>query len=131
MGARSCASPPGPPSRTAGRARDAAQPGDAAARGRRQREAAVLLQGFGRRAAAKNAREKNHGGSLDDRRGRAAQGVGEAHVRDVIAHANRVGQARVGIELDDELRRAAVSAEACVEAMEKLRAAGDQARLGA
>ena len=89
----------------------------AAARGRRQREAAVGFERLARSAPAEDAREKKNGGGFDDGRGRAAQRVGKAHVRDVVAQANGVRQAGVGIKLDDELRRAAVSAQTRVQAV--------------
>jgi len=123
----------GPARGTAGDAASAraAQPINATARGGRQREAAVFLQGFARGAAAQDAREKDDGSGLDDAGGRSAQGVGEADVGGVVTQANGMGEARVGIKLDDELRRAPVAAEARVEPVEELGAAGDGTGFGA
>jgi len=121
-----------PAARSAGNASGAgtAQTIHAAARGRGQREAPVAVEGFARGAAAEDTREKQRRGRFEHGRGRAAQRVGKADVGGLFAKADGMRQAGVGIELDDEMRRAAVAAKTRVDAMEDSGAAGHQAGLG-
>jgi hypothetical protein len=107
----------------------AAQGGDAAARRGGQGEAPVFVQRFARGAPTEDARKENNGGGFEDAWARAAQGVGQADVCGVLAQADGVRQASVGVELDDELRRAAEASQAGIEAVKEARAAGNGATL--
>jgi hypothetical protein len=96
------------------------QPINPAASGRRQRKPSILFERLARRPSAQDSREKDHPGRLDNRERRDAQDVGQPNMRNLVAHANGMRQTGIWIELDDELRRAAVAAETRIQTMEQL-----------
>ncbi len=96
----------------------------ATTRGSRVRKLAVGFDQLGRWTSPVQTPEQNRGCRLDDGARSVAEDIGEADVSSVLTQTNRVGQVRVGVIFDHEMRRTALASQACVDALEKLLSAG-------
>lgn len=76
--------------------------------------------------SAVDAGEQEGGSAFENRKWSALQKVRKAHVDRVFAAADGEDQAGVGVKLDAEARRTAITAEARENALEKRGASGDR-----
>src|ERR1700733_3471263 len=81
------------------------------------RKLTISVQEILGRLAAIEFAQQNRGGSFDHGVGRVVQGVREADVGGVLAQTNGMSEIRVRMKLDDKGGRAALAAEARVNAL--------------
>src|SRR5580658_7882489 len=94
--------------------------------GSRRRKKSVDFQQIGGRASPIQASQKDGSDRFDGEVRRAAHHVGEPHVGRVLAQPDRVGEVRVGMIFDHELRRAPRATQARIDALKNPLAAGNR-----